>query len=115
MMNRTHPVRRHTRWPARWPILYGNEEFVAKGAVLDVTAEGWRMAGPMPVHPGMRLNLWVWPSERPEGFHIQEATVLWVRGYEFALEVQNMNPIDQAWLTQFLDRALGLWLVPRVA
>jgi hypothetical protein len=53
-MSRTRLVRRSTRWPARWPMLYGNEEFVAKGTVLDVTDKGWRMAGPMPVYPGMR-------------------------------------------------------------
>ena len=114
-MNRTHPVRRHTRWPVQWLMLYGNEEFVAKGTVLDFRATGWRMEGPMPVHPGMRLSLWVWPPEKPEAFHIEAATVLWVKGFEFGLEVQNMDPIDHAWLTQFLDRALEWWLVPKAA
>lgn len=115
MKGRTYPVRRHTRWPARWPLLYGDQEFVAQGTMLDVSAKGWRMAGPMPVCPGMRLNFWVWPPERPEGIHVEDATVLWVKGYEFALNVQNMDPIDREWLTQFLDRTLGWWLVPRVA
>jgi hypothetical protein len=48
-MSRTRPVRRSTRWPAHWPMLY-----VATGTVLGVTDKGWRMAGPMPVYPGMR-------------------------------------------------------------
>ncbi len=54
-------------------------------------------------------------SKNPEGLHVGDATVLWVKGYEFGLEIQDMNPIDQEWLTQFLDHALGLWLVPRAA
>ena len=115
MMSRTHPGRCHTRWPVQWLMLYGNDDFVANGTVLEITAKGWRVEGPMPVHPGMRLNIWVWPPEKPEGLHIGAATVLWVKGYEFALEIQDMNPIDQEWLTQFLDRALGWYLVPRVA
>ena len=114
-MNRTHPVRRHTRWPVHWLMLYGNEEFVAKGTVLDVTARGWRVEGPMPVHPGMRLIIWAWPPEKPEGLHVGDASVLWVKGYEFGLEIQDLNPIDQEWLTQFLARALGWWLVPKAA
>ena len=109
-MRQTHPVRRHTRLPVRWPMLYGNEEFVAKGTVVDVTAKGWRMPGPMPVHPGMRLSVSVWPPEKPMGFRVEQASVLWVKGYEFVLEVQEMDPIDHEWLTQFLDRALG-WIV----
>ncbi len=114
-MTRTHPVRCHTRWPVQWLMLYGNEEFVANGTVLDVTARGWRVEGPMPVHPGMRLNIWAWPPEKPEGLHIGDTTVLWVKGYEFGLEIQDLNPIDQEWLTQFLDHTLGWWLVPRAA
>jgi PilZ domain len=106
MMGRTRPVRRYTRWPARWPMLYGNEEFVAKGTALDVTAKGWRMAGPMPVYPGMRLNFWIWPTERPHGIHVEDATVLWVKGYEFGLAVQDTDPIDREWLTQFLHSTL---------
>lgn len=111
-MSRTHPVRHYTPRPPRWPMLYGNEEFVAKGTVLKVTAMGWRMAGPMPVRPGTRLNFWVWPPKRPDGLHVEGATVLWVKGFEFALEVQDMDPIDREWLTQVLDCQLGWGLVP---
>lgn len=113
-MTRTYPVRRATHWPARWPTLYGNETLVANGTVLDVTANGWRMAGTMPVRPGMQLNFWVWPPERPKGLHVENAMVLWVKGNEFALEVLDMDPIDREWLTQFLDCTLGCW-IPQAA
>ena len=111
-MTRTHPVHRDTRWPALWPMLYGNEEFVAKGTVLSVMIGQRRVAGPMPVHDGMQLSLWVWPPEKPLGIHLEPATVLWVRDFEFGLEVQDMDPIDHGWLIRVPDRTLRWWLVP---
>lgn len=109
-MSRTHPVRRYTPWPRRWPMLYGNEEFVSQGTVLDVTATGWRMAGPMPVRPGTRLNFWVWPSKRPDGIHVEGATVLWVKGFEFALEVQGLiQSIASGWRSSWTVRWDGGW------
>jgi hypothetical protein len=114
-MSRTHPVLRYTRWSTRWPILYGNEEFVAKGTVLAVAATEWHMVGPMPVRPGMCLNFWVWPPKRPKGLLLEGATVLWVKGFQFGLDVQNMDPVDRKWLTPFLNRTLGCWLVSRAA
>ena len=115
MLNRTHPVRRQTRWPVRWPMLYGNEEFVANGTVLDITSTGYRVAGPMPVYPGMQLSVSVWPPEKPEGLHVEEATVVWVKGYEFAIELHDRNLFDRKWLGQVLDHALGRGLAPQAA
>ncbi len=46
MLKRGNPVGRHTRWPVRWSVAYGNQEFIADGTVLDVTYIGWRAAGP---------------------------------------------------------------------
>ena len=113
-MSRIHPLRRSTRWPARWPMLYGNEEFVAKGTVLHVTTGQWRVEGPMPVHPGMRLNFWVWPPERPKGLHVEGATVLWVKAFEFGVDVQNVDPANWEWLPT-LPRRLELWPVSQAA
>jgi hypothetical protein len=113
-MRHTHPVLRQTRWPVRWPMLYGNNEFVANGTVLEITSTGYRVAGPMPVYPGMRLSVSVWPPEKPEGFQVEDATVLWVKGYEFVLELHDRNPFDRKWLTRFQDRVLG-WRVAQLA
>ncbi len=114
-MKRIHPVPSKTQWPVHWLMLYGNEEFVANGTVLDVTTKGWHVEGPMPVQPGMHLNIWAWPPQKPEGLHVGDATVLWVKGYEFGLDIEDLNPADQEWLAQFLDRALGWWLLPKAA
>ena len=115
MINRTHPVHRHSRETVHCLMVYGNEEFVANGTVLDVTATGFRAEGPMPVHPGMRLNISVWLPEKPEGLHVEDATVLWVKGYEFGLTVPGVNPVAQELLTQVVRSGRGVWLVPQAA
>ena len=111
MQNRNRPVRRSSRFPVRWPMRYGNTTFLAEGTVLDLTDRGWRLAGTMPVVPGMRLTLQVSVPERSTLLHVLQATVLWVKDHEFAIEAQVMDPMDQAWVSEFLHHNLGLkWM-----
>ncbi|HXV68239.1 MAG TPA: hypothetical protein VD738_04870 [Nitrospira sp.] len=111
MTNRTSPMRRQSRFPVSWPVLYGGAEFLAEGTVLDLTRIGWRVAGAMPVVPGMPLTLAVWVPDKQDPIRIERATVLWVNGCEFAIEAHEMAPGDHAWVTEFLTRKLGLsWI-----
>jgi hypothetical protein len=113
MQNRTNPMRRHSRFPVSWPLLYGNEAFVAEGTVLDLTALGWRVAGSIPVVPGMELTLQVSVPERSTPLCVRRATVLWVHDHEFAIEAREMATMDQAWVTEFLRQKLGLMWMSR--
>jgi len=96
-------------------VLYGNDELLAEGTVLDLTSLGWRLAGSMPVVPGMQLTLQVSIPERSTPLRIQRATVLWVNNHEFAIEAHDMDPIDHAWVTEFLRQKLGLMWMSRSA
>lgn len=113
MTNRPNPVRRYSRFPVRWPMLYGSDELVAEGTVLDLTSLGWRLAGSMPVVPGMQLTLQVSIPERSTPLRIKRATVLWVKDHEFAIEAHEMAPIDYAWVDEFLRQKLGLMWMSR--
>ncbi len=115
MTNRKNPVRHQTRFPVNWPLVYGNDKFLAEGTALDLTAIGWRIAGPSPVVPGLRLTLQISVPDKPEPLRIQRATVLWAKGYEFAIKVHEMAPSDQAWVTDFLNKKLGLSWIARSA
>ena len=110
-----HLERIHPHWSCHWLMLYSNEEFVAKGKVVEITGTDWRAEGPWPVNPGMRLTIWVWPPDKPEGIHVGEAVVLWVNGYTFGIHVQDMDSMDQEWVTHFPDQALDCWYAPRAA
>lgn len=113
MANRTNPVRRHSRFPVSWPVVYGNDALLAEGTVLDLTSRGWRIAGSMPVTAGMQLTLQVSLPERSAPLYVHRATVLWVHDHEFAIEAHEMTSIDQTWVTEFLQHKLGLMWMSR--
>lgn len=115
MTNRPYPMRRYSRFPVRWPMLYGSDDLVAEGTVLDVTSLGWRLAGSMPVAPGMQLTLQVSIPERSTSLRIHRATVLWVKDHEFAIEAHEMPPIDRTWVAEFLHQKLGLMWMSQTA
>ena len=111
MSHRTDPIRRHSRFPVSWPVLYGDGAFLAEGTVLDLTARGWRVAGSMPVLPGMQLSLKVSVLDRSTPLCIHRAIVLWVKEHEFAIEASEIVPDDKAWVAEFLRHKLGLmWM-----
>jgi hypothetical protein len=111
MSNRIDPMRRHSRFPVSWPVLYGDGAFTAEGTVLDLTTRGWRVAGSMPVVPGMQLTLTVSIPGRSTPLCIHRAIVLWVKQHEFAIEANEIAPDDKAWVTEFLRHKLGLmWM-----
>lgn len=113
MQNRKSPVRHHSRFPVSWPVLYGNDTFLAEGTVLDLTALGWRVAGSMPVAPGMQVTLQVFVPERPTPLRVIRATVLWTKDHEFAIEAHEMKLSDQTWVAEFLRQKLGLMWMSR--
>jgi hypothetical protein len=111
MSHRTDPMRRHSRFPVSWPVLYGDGAFLAEGTVLDLTARGWRVAGSSPVVPGMHLTLKVSVPDRSTPLYIHRAIVLWVKEHEFAIEASELAPDDQTWVAEFLRHKLGLmWI-----
>ena len=113
MTNRTSPVRRYSRFPVSWRMLYGTDEFLAEGTVLDLTSRGWRLAGSMPVVPGLCVALQVWIPGKAEPLRIHRATVLWVKDLEFAIDAHEMSANDREWVTEFLHQKLGLaWMSP---
>lgn len=111
MSNRIDPIRRHSRFPVSWPVLYGDGTAFAEGTVLDLTARGWRVTGAMPVVPGTQLTLKVSIPDRSTPLCIHRAIVLWVKEQEFAIEANEIAADDQAWVTEFLRHKLGLmWI-----
>jgi hypothetical protein len=96
--------------------LYGSEEFMSGGTVLDVTQTGWRVAGAMPVRLGMQLTIQLCPPDKTgPRIHVTGATVLWVKGCEFAIDVPLLAPHERDWLSRFLTEKLGLSWIRRAA
>ena len=98
-------LRCHARFSVKWPATYWNEGLFGQGTIMDISQIGCQMAGTMPVAAGMLLKLWV---ALPYGEHtlcIEQARVLWSKGYEFGLELRYMLPDDRQWLIRYLELA----------
>ena len=95
--------RRHVRFTVRWPVLYGTDELVAQGTLLDLSATGCRFAGTMPLESGMPLWLRLYPEQRDGLISIEQASVRWVNSNEFGLELTDVPPADRQWLMRFLE------------
>ena len=79
-MNTSETVRKNPRFNIQWPILYIGKDFVAEGTMMDLSVEGGRFAGTMPVTVGMHLGLFIDSPQKNEDLIIEDAVVMWVNG-----------------------------------
>ena|SRR5689334_20717016 len=88
-MSRRDSSRRQVRRSLLWRVFYGSDELAGEGSVLDMHETGCRIAGCMPVEPGMKLRLCLWPSEDSKDIVVAQGSVKWAKGLQFgvALEV----------------------------
>jgi PilZ domain-containing protein len=98
-------IRNHPRFPILWPTLYGGDDFIGQGTVLDVSLMGCRLAGTMPPDLGMRLSLCLYPAHRSTEVYIEEARVKWIKDEQFGIEFVKVRTKDLQWLIGYLDRA----------
>ena len=98
-------VRSHPRFNVRWPILYRGEDFIAEGTMVDISLEGGRFAGTMPVHVGMRLAIYIDSPQKSDDLMIEEAVVMWVSEDQFGAQFLELQPEAAQWLMGYLEIA----------
>jgi len=84
-MSRRDSTRRQVRRALLWRVFYGSDELAGEGSVLDMHETGCRIAGCMPVEPGMRLRLCLWPSEDSKDIVVAQGSVKWAKGLQFGV------------------------------
>ena len=96
-MSRRTTTRDQVRRSLLWRVFYGGDELAGEGSVLDMHETGCRIAGCMPVEPGMRLRLCMWPSEDPKDIVVAQGLVKWAKGLQFgvALDMPEWNGHEQ--------------------
>jgi PilZ domain len=87
----------------QWPILYRGQDFVGEGTMVDLSLEGGRFAGTMPVAVGMQLGLFIDSPLKSEDLIIEEAVVIWVREQEFGARFARIKTDDHQWLRRYID------------
>ena len=84
-MSRRDSTRRQVRRALLWRVFYGSDELAGEGSILDMHETGCRIAGCMPVEPGTRLRLCLWPSEDPKDIVVAQGCVKWAQGLQFGV------------------------------
>lgn len=88
-MERKFISRSRIRIPITWFVDYEGEGVFGTGIVQNYSVDGWHITTiePRPIHVGMSLALRVTLPNQPIPIHVEAATVQWVRGREFGVQV----------------------------
>ena len=87
-MTRRVTVRRSSRRSLLWKVFYGSGELAGEGTILDMNENGYRIAGCMPVEPGTKLRVCIWPNHSPKDIMVAQGTVKWSKGLVFGLVLE---------------------------
>lgn len=88
--------RSRIRIPITWFVDYEGEGVFGTGIVQNFSVDGWHITTiePQPIHVGMSLALRVTLPNQPIPIHVEAATVQWVRGRAFGLQVVSTSSED---------------------
>lgn len=96
-------IRPYRRFPIQCSATYTAGPFQGQGTVWNLSLNGLRLSGDLPMRPGETLSLTVTlPNE--QRIEIPEAVVRWSRGEEFAAETRLIEPEIQARLEHYVKR-----------
>ena len=102
-METSATVPSHPRVNVRWPVLYHGEDFVAEGTMCDISLQGGRFAGTMPVTVGMLLGVFIDHPQKSGNLIVAEAVVTWVNEDEFWADFLKMQAEEMQWLREHLE------------
>jgi hypothetical protein len=109
-MNPNFRARTHSRQLIHCPIVYTDGIFCATGLVEDLTPLGVRVRGSQPVWAQMKLVVFLIPPGRDANLLIRRATVRWVSGGTFGIDLVEVSPASHAELSRLAALHLpGLW------
>jgi len=70
---------------------YLSEDFLGKGIIRDISSGGWRIQGDHQVEIGMKLTLRMEFQEDKSPLEIEEASVQWVSGKDFGIQIRKIR------------------------
>jgi len=87
-------VQFRSHFSPKGPIVAGD------GKLLDLSPGGCRVTSLIPVHPGVELEICIFPEDEGNPFVIEGAIVRWARNQEFGLAFSKIRPEVLTQLTQ---------------
>lgn len=96
-------IRPYRRFPVQCPVTYNAGPFQGKGIVWNLSLNGLRLSGDLPMRPGETLSLTVTLSNE-QRIKVSEAVVRWSRDQEFAVETIKIDECTIARLQHYVRR-----------
>lgn len=87
--------RKNQRFKDSVPVRYRGPGIVGEGIVKDLSLSGGHIRGNMPVMEGMALELQITFPGDPALLLIDRATVQWIKGLDFGVEVTPQRQVAE--------------------
>jgi hypothetical protein len=99
-------LRPYRRMPI-WRVLYYlSGECVGKGVVTNLSQSGMRVQGEHTIQPGIDMALRLTLADDGPTIEIERATVQWVDGYDFGLDLVLLNPLAAKHIAHVLHQQI---------
>jgi len=105
--NKRFAHRVYSGFPIQISMRYLGENSPGQGVVLELSRVGCRIHGNEPVVAGETLSLHFFLPISQKPLLIEQATVKWVKGWEFGLAFKRLQHQEAAQLQRLLDELLG--------
>ena len=99
-------LRPYRRIPTWLMLYYLSGDCVGKGVVTNLSQSGMRVQGDHAVEPGLDLALRVTFADDRPPIEIERATVRWVDGYDFGLDLVLVSPFAAKHITDALSQQI---------
>jgi hypothetical protein len=87
--------RKYQRFKESVPVRYHGHGSAGEGLLIDLSLNGGRIKGKMPVSEGMVVEVNIPLPGDPEPLIIEQASVQWVRGLEFGIEFKPQRVVAE--------------------
>ena len=105
-------LRPYRRIPTWLVLYYLSGECVGKGVVTNLSQSGMRVQGDHAVEPGFDLALRVTFAADGPLIEIELATVRWVDGYDFGLDLVRVSPLAAKHIARLLSGQIRAHQMP---
>jgi len=105
-------LRPYRRIPTWLVLYYLSGECVGKGVVTNLSQSGMRVQGDHAVEPDLDLALRVTFADDGPPIEIERATVRWVDGYDFGLDLVRISPLAATYISRLLSGQIRAHQMP---
>jgi hypothetical protein len=105
-------LRPYRRIPTWLVLYYLSGECVGKGVATNLSQSGMRVQGDHAVEPGLDLALRVTFTDDGPPTEIEQATVRWVDGYDFGLDLVLVSPLAAKYIARLLNGQIRAHQMP---